>query len=389
MDGEANRSGLGLCAAHQFPRIPAVAMRVPLNDARRQYVALAGEIQAAVRETLESGWYIMGREHDQFEIQWAAYCQCSFAVGLANGTDALEIALRAVGCREGDEVITAANAGGYATSACRILGAVPVYADIDRSLTVSPASVAEALGPRTKAVVVTHLYGKMADVEGVRAVLAGRDIPILEDCAQSHGAMRGGRRAGSLGALAAFSFYPTKNLGALGDGGAIVTDNADYARRARMLRQYGWAEKYHAALPGGRNSRLDELQAAILRRKLPHLDAWNERRRAIVGRYREAAAGTGLRLPHVPGPDFVAHLCVGRHARRDEVRRRLQERGIATAVHYPTPDHRQPAMAGQAWRAVGLAETEAAQGEILTLPCFPEMTPSEIDYVCDAIRVVC
>ena len=184
MDREANRSGVGLYAPRQVPRIPAAAMRVPLCDSRRQYLALAGEIQAAVRETLESGRYIMGREHDQFETEWAAYCQRRFAVLVANGTDALEIALRTIGCREGDEVVTAANAGGYTTAACRILGAVPVYADIDRSLTIAPASVAEALGARTKAVVVTHLYGKMADVDGVRAALAGRDIPILEDCAQ-------------------------------------------------------------------------------------------------------------------------------------------------------------------------------------------------------------
>ena len=199
MDREANRSGVGLYAPRQVPRIPAAAMRVPLCDSRRQYLALAGEIQAAVRETLESGRYIMGREHDQFETEWAAYCQRRFAVLVANGTDALEIALRTIGCREGDDVVTAANAGGYTTAACRLLGVVPVYADIDPYLTISPQSVAEALGARTRAVVATHLYGKSPISTACRTALAGRDIPILEDCTRAHGAQYRGRRAGSLG----------------------------------------------------------------------------------------------------------------------------------------------------------------------------------------------
>ena len=349
------------------------AMHVPLNDSKRQYRALAGEIEAALHETLESGSYIMGGRHQEFESRWAAFCQRRFALGVANGTDALEIALRAVGCGPGDEVVTVANAGGYATTACRLVGAVPVYADIDPlSLTLAPASLATALGPCTRAVIVTHLYGKMADVDAVRQALAGREIAVIEDCARAHGASSRGRRAGSLGDLATFSFYPTKNLGALGDGGAIVTDDPQYAQRIGRLRQYGWSAKYEAVLPGGRNSRLDELQAAVLLRKLPHLETWNQRRRAIVARYRAAAEGSELDLPHAPQPDFVAHLCVARHPRRDDLRRQLAEAGVDTAVHYPIPDHRQPALAGQPWRMVSLAATEAAQRRFSRCRVFPK-----------------
>ena len=361
-------------------------MRVPLNDTKRQYLAMADEIDAAMRATMASGWYVMGDQHSQFETEFAAYCRCRFAVAVANGTDALEIALRVVGCGAGDEVITVANAGGYTTSACVLVGATPVYVDVDTSLTMSPDSAAEALSERTKAIVVTHLYGKMADVAGVWQVVAGRDVAVIEDCAQAHGAMFENCRAGSLGDLGTFSFYPTKNLGTMGDGGAIVTQRPEYAERARMLRQYGWAEKYRAVLPEGRNSRLDELHAAILRKKLPHLDAWNQRRRDIVARYGDAAAGSKLQFVHQPASDYVAHLCIARYPDRDRLQKRLDERGIGTGVHYPIPDHRQESMRGRSWRAVDLPITERAVHEILTFPCFAEMTDGEVDYVCDAIR---
>jgi aminotransferase EvaB len=361
-------------------------MRVPLNNTKRQYLAMADEIDAAMRATMESGWYVMGDEHNRFEAEFAAYCHCRFAVAVANGTDALEIALRVVGCQAGDEVVTVANAGGYTTTACVLVGATPVYVDVDSSLTMSPDSAARALSTRTKAVVLTHLYGKMADVAGVQQVAAGRNIAVIEDCAQAHGAKRADCPAGSLGDLGVFSFYPTKNLGTMGDGGAIVTQRADYAERARMLRQYGWSEKYRAVLPEGRNSRLDELHAAILRKKLPYLDAWNQRRRDIAARYHAAAAGTKLQFVHQPDADYVAHLCVARHTDRDRLQKRLDERGIGVAVHYPIPDHRQESMRSRSWRAEELPMTERAVNEILTFPCFAEMNQSEIDYVCDAIR---
>jgi dTDP-3-amino-2,3,6-trideoxy-4-keto-D-glucose/dTDP-3-amino-3,4,6-trideoxy-alpha-D-glucose/dTDP-2,6-dideoxy-D-kanosamine transaminase len=362
-------------------------MRVPLNDTKRQYLAMADEIDATVRATMAGGWYVMGEEHNRFEAEFAAYCHRPFAVAVGNGTDALEIALRTIGCRAGDEVVAVANAGGYATTAIVLVGATPVFVDVDASsLTMSPDSVAEALSARTKAVVVTHLYGKMADVAGVQQAVAGRQIAVIEDCAQAHGAVWETRRAGSLGDLGAFSFYPTKNLGAMGDGGAIVTERPEYAERARMLRQYGWSEKYQAVLAEGRNSRLDELHAAILRKKLPYLDGWNQRRREIVARYRDAAAGSPLRFVHHPASDYVAHLCVALHPDRDGLKQRLEERGIGAAVHYPIPDHRQESLRGRCWRAVDLPTTERVVREILTFPCFAEMTDSEIDYVCRAIR---
>jgi aminotransferase EvaB len=365
---------------------PAV-MHVPLNDLKRQYLAMADELDAAARAVMAGGWYVMGREHNAFETEFAAYCGRRHAVAVGNGTDALEIALRAAGCQEGDEVLMVANAGGYAAAACLLVGAVPVFADIDaETLTLSPDSLAEAVGPRVKAAVITHLYGKLADMAGVRAALAGRDIVIIEDCAQAHGAMRDGRRAGAFGDLATFSFYPTKNLGAIGDGGAIVTDSDELAQKARLLRQYGWTEKYRAEMPFGRNSRLDELQAAVLRRKLPRLDAWNQRRREIVARYRDAAGNGALTIVHRPGPDYVAHLCVARHPDRQHVIRHFQQHGVETAIHYPIPDHLQPALDRRPWRAVPLPNTEAAVNEIFTLPSFAELTDDEVEHVSTAIR---
>ena len=364
-------------------------MRVPLSDPKRQYLSLADKIDAVVQSVMSGGWYIFGREHDAFEREFAAYCQRQHTVAVANGTDALEIALRALGCGRGDEVITVANAGGYTTMACVQLGVMPVYVDIEpTTLTMSPASVVQALSPRTKAVVVTHLYGMMADLAGICQAIDGRGIHIVEDCAQAHGAMRQGRRAGSFGDLAAFSFYPTKNLGAMGDGGAIVTEDGEIASRLRKLRQYGWEEKYKSVVPGGRNSRMDELQAAILRQKLPCLDRWNQQRRDIVARYHEATRETRLQLVHAAHSDFVAHLCIARHPDRDALRCRLEEKGVSTAIHYPILDHHQPSIQGMPWRAMELPATNSAQAEILTLPCFPEMTESEINYVCDMIRCV-
>ncbi|MGD0899539.1 MAG: DegT/DnrJ/EryC1/StrS family aminotransferase [Thermoguttaceae bacterium] len=362
-------------------------LSVPLNDLRRQYLNLAGELDAAVHAVMSSGRYIMGQQHDAFEREFAAYCGRKYAVAVANGTDALEIALRAAGCGPGDEVITVANAGGYATSACLLVNATPVYVDVDpATLTVLPHAIRPALSSRTKAIVVTHLYGMLADTEAIRGALAGCEVSIIEDCAQAHGARRRGRPAGSFGDLGTFSFYPTKNLGAMGDGGAIVTDDEVIAEHLRRLRQYGWSEKYRSVSPGGCNSRMDELQAAVLRKKLPYLDRWNERRREIVARYGESARGTALRLVHEPVPEYVAHLCIARHHDRDGLCRRLKENGVSTAIHYPLLDHQQESLRKAPWRAMGLPNSESAQGEIVTLPCFAEMTEAEVDCVSDAIR---
>jgi len=364
-------------------------MHVPLNDCRRQYLSLAAEIDAATCRVLMSGWYLSGSETKFFETEFAAYCQRKYVVAVGNGTDALEIALRAVGCGPGDEVVTVTNAGMYTTAAALQVGSIPVFADVEEStLLISPDSVKAVLSDKTKAVVVTHLYGKLANIAGVREAVGARRIAVIEDCAQSHGAEQHGSRAGSFGDIATFSFYPTKNLGAFGDGGAIVMDRSDLFTRVTGLRQYGWDQRYHAAIPYGRNSRMDELQAAYLRVKLPLLDDWNERRREIVQRYIEAAAGSRLQIIHEPEKDYVAHLCVARHPARDDVSRQLRDSGVATAIHYPIPDNEQPALASIPWRAGSLAVAMKAQKEILTLPCFVELTEDEISHVCTVLRQV-
>ncbi len=361
-------------------------MRVPFNNLKRQYLAMADAIQEALQRVAASGWYIMGPEHDAFEREFAAYCGCPHAIAVGNGTDALELALRCAGCGAGDEIVTASNAGGYTTTAVVLVGATPVYADVDpATLTLSPESVAAALSNNTKAVVITHLFGQLGDVAGIRNAIGSKAIFLIEDCAQAHGAMAGGIRAGALGDLGTFSFYPTKNLGALGDGGAVVCGRDDLAGKLRALRQYGWQGRYKAVTPYGRNSRMDEMQAAVLRAKLPHLDEGNETRRGIVARYRAAAKNTRLHIVHAPSPSYVGHLCVALHEDRDALRERLAGLGVDTAIHYPYLDLCQPAMADAVWRAVSLPVSEDAVAHILSLPCFPELTGAEVEQVCDAI----
>jgi dTDP-4-amino-4,6-dideoxygalactose transaminase len=343
-------------------------------------------------EVLNGGWFVLGEQNRSFEAEFASFCGRRHCVGVANGTDALELALRALGCGARDRVATVANAGCYSTTAALALGAIPVFVDVDESLTMAPGDLARTLEqtPGIRAVIVTHLFGQLADVAAIRQVAEDMEVALIEDCAQAHGAVLGGMRAGAFGDLAAFSFYPTKNLGAIGDGGAILCDRDDLADRLRRLRQYGWSERNVVEISGGRNSRLDELQAAILRVKLPHLDRWNTERRRIAGILREAAKQTDLRFPVVSmGADYVAHLCVARHADRDQVRRRLAIAGVSTAIHYPLLDYEQPGLRPLELGTWRLPNSEAAGQEIFTMPCFPGMTSSEIDQVCEAIRSCC
>lgn len=356
-------------------------MKVPLNDLRRRFEASAARVGEAVRQVLTSGQFVMGPQHAAFEQEFASYCGAAFALGVANGTDALEIALRAAGCAAGDEVIISANAGFYAATAALAIGMVPVYADVDpTTLTLDPDAAARMISPRTRAVIVTHLYGNLADMQGFAHAFSGSGLALIEDCAQAHGARSGGRRAGSFGTLAAFSFYPTKNLGAAGDGGAIVTGSEEVAARVRRLRQYGWTDRYVTDGAGGRNSRLDELQAAVLRAMLPDLDRANERRRTIVATYA-ASLAPSLQLVSCTGEESTAHLCVLRHRERDRLRAFLESRGISCGVHYPLLDTQQAALRGREWRAGPLVQSELAVQEILTVPCFPEMTDEETAHV--------
>jgi dTDP-4-amino-4,6-dideoxygalactose transaminase len=362
----------GRAGAH--PRIPVFAF-VPVAE-------LEHALRGAIERVLASRHYVLGKEVDAFEHAFAEYCGARRCIGVGNGTDALELALRALGIGRGSRVATVANAGYYTCTALDAIGAEPVFVDVDESLTMSPVALARVVAD-VDAIVVTHLYGRLAAIDTIVECATRHAKPVVEDCAQAHGAARAGRRAGSFGALGCFSFYPTKNLGALGDGGAIVTSDEALADEVRRLRQYGWSRKYEVSVRGGRNSRLDELQAAVLATKLPYLDASNAERRTIAARYRAGLANRGVLLPAICDDGDVAHLFVVRHARRDALRQALDAAGIASDVHYPIPDHRQSV---RAQPATLLPATEAACAEVLTLPCFPGLAPDAVDRVIAVVR---
>ena len=335
-----------------------------INDLSRQTALLRPDINDAVRRVLDRGWYIHGPELEAFEAAFAAYLNTAHCIGVANGTDSIELALRAIGIGPGSRVATVAIAGMYATTAILACGATPVYVDI------LPGTTNMDLGrlpANLDAIVATHLYGRMEPMSDVLA--AAGAVPVIEDCAQAHGARLHGRAAGTWGTLGCWSFYPTKNLGALGDGGAVTTSDPALAARLRALRQYGWTSKYTATRAGGRNSRLDEIQAAVLLAKLPHLDEWSERRRAI---------SKGYDLVDRPSVESdVVHLFVLRSKNREALRQTLRARGIGAEIHYPIPDYRQGAVALPDHPP--LPETERHCAEVLTLPCFPEMTDEEVE----------
>jgi dTDP-4-amino-4,6-dideoxygalactose transaminase len=376
---------------------------IPQASPGRDYERHRAEIDAALRRAVESGWYILGPEVGAFEAEFAGYLGLREGVGVASGTDAVELALRALGIGPGDAVYTVSHTAVATVVAVERTGATPVLVDIDEgTYTMDPASLAAAIeadprpgGARPAAVVVVHLYGQTAAMAEVMAIARAAGLPVVEDCAQAHGARRDGRTAGTWGDIAAFSFYPTKNLGALGDGGLVATDDAALAARARELRQYGWRDRYVSAVVGV-NSRLDEVQAAVLRAKLPHLDEDNARRRVIAARYdaklggpaagSPAAGGPAVDTPAVgPGVEHVYHQYVVRTRRRDELMAALRERGISTAVHYPVPVHLQPAYAGRLPQVVELPITERVAGEIVSLPIFASLTDDEVDRVAGAI----
>lgn len=357
---------------------------VPLNALSRHIAPLRTELEAAAARAIASGHYVLGPQVAGFETAFADYCGVAHCVGVGNGTDALELALKAVGVAPGDGVVLAANAAMYGTTAVLACGARPVFADIlAEEATLDPDAVERAIAatPGVRALLITHLYGRLARVDALRRVADAHGVALVEDCAQAHGA-RGadGRRAGAYGDAAAFSFYPTKNLGALGDGGAVVCHDDAVASRLRSLRQYGWSSKYDNRLSGGRNSRLDELQAAMLSVLLPHLDAWNAARRNVAEAYAAGIRHPRIALPPMAGEAYVAHLYVVRSTDREALRVHLAEAGVQTDIHYPIPDHRQACLAGHA-ATQPLAQTERDAAEVLTLPCFPEMTDDEVATV--------
>jgi dTDP-3-amino-2,3,6-trideoxy-4-keto-D-glucose/dTDP-3-amino-3,4,6-trideoxy-alpha-D-glucose/dTDP-2,6-dideoxy-D-kanosamine transaminase len=342
-------------------------------------------LRDAAARVLASRWYVLGREVSAFEDDFARFCGTRHCVAVGNGTDALELALRATGVERGDRVAVVANAGYYASTALAAIGAEPLFVDVDETLTMSRASL-EASIQGVDAVVVTHLYGRLAAIEPIVALANEHGIAVIEDCAQAHGAARNGRRAGSFATAGCFSFYRTKNLGALGDGGAVVTSNDEVSERLRALRQYGWSAKYRVEHPGGRNTRLDELQAAFLCVKLPRLAAWNAARVSIARRYQHGLAGLGITLPDFSDDEHVAHLFVIRVQHREALRACLGKAGIGTDVHYPVPDHRQPV---HMLDDLELPMTEAACREVVSLPCYPGLSLTHVDRVVDFVRSFC
>jgi dTDP-4-amino-4,6-dideoxygalactose transaminase len=362
---------------------------VPFVDLRRAYLVAKPAIDAAIDLVLESGRFVLAEQVDTFEKSFAAYCGVEYAVGVSSGTDALHLALRAAGVGPGDEVLTVANAGVPPVTAITLAGAIPVFADVDPvRLTMDPASAESLLTPRTRAVLPVHLYGRCVELAPILDLAQRRGLRVIEDCAQAAGATHQGRLAGAFGDAGCFSFYPTKNLGAMGDGGMVVTRDPELARRVRLLRSYGEVARYDNRLKGI-NSRLDELQAAILLARLPGLDGGNARRRRIATMYRSGLAATGLQLPPEPDDGHIYHLFVARTADRARFREQLQRCGITTLVHYPTPVPLQPAYEEFAPQMRWLPETKRACAEVVSLPMFPELTEGEVDRVIEVCVAVC
>jgi dTDP-4-amino-4,6-dideoxygalactose transaminase len=361
-------------------------VKVPFLDLEPLYRELRDELEAASRRVLASGRYILGDELHGFEREFAAYCGVRYCIGVGNGLDALHVILRGLGIGAGDDVIVPANTFIATWLAVSYAGATPVPVEPDpHTYNMDPDAIEGAITPRTKAIMVVHLYGQPADMDAVNAVAARHGIPVVEDAAQAHGARHNGRRAGSLGHAAAFSFYPGKNLGAFGDGGAVTTNDSALADAVRSLRNYGSAKKYVHDLRGF-NSRLDELQAALLRVKLPKLDEWNARRTRIANAYLTALSGdgSGVELPVVPSwAESVWHLFVVRSRERDALQNRLRDDGIETLVHYPIPPHRQGAYR---WDDRSYPVTERLHRQVLSLPIGPSMTDEQTDAVIRAVR---
>lgn len=359
---------------------------IPVLDLKRQEEGIRAEIDAALARVTERGQFILGAEGKAFERAFAEYCGVKFCVGVGSGTEALQVALMACGIGPGDEVLTVSFTSVATVAAIELAGARPVPVDVDPDwLTMDPGRIPAALTAKTRAILPVHLHGQPADLGPILDLAARHNLPVIEDCAHAHGALYRGKRVGAWGKISAFSFYPTKNLGGYGDGGALVTDDPALAEQARRIRQYGW-DADRVSLRKGLNSRLDEIQAAVLAVKLRYLDDWNTERRRLAGIYDSGLQGSGLRLPlAAPDSTHVYHAYVVRHPRRDLLRAHLARRGVATSIHYPLPVHLQPGYENLNLSAGSLPESEAAAREVLTLPLFPGMHEDELRQVIDAI----
>jgi dTDP-4-amino-4,6-dideoxygalactose transaminase len=360
-------------------------MHVPFVDLRAQHAPLARDIDQALRTVVERGDFIMGAALERFEAEYAAFIGTRHAIGVGTGLAAIELALRAFGVGPGDEVVTAANTFIATVVAILAVGARPVLADMDpATYAIDPDAFAAAITPRTRAVIPVHLFGQPVDLDAVLAVARRHNLVVIEDAAQAHGARYKGKRAGGFGHAAAFSFYPSKNLGALGDGGMITTDDDRAAAALRLLRNYGQRVKYDHAIPGT-NSRLDTLQAAVLSIKLAHLDGWNAARRRHAEAYSSRLGGRVRTPVAAAGREHVYHLYVIETAARDAVQQRLRARQVDSGIHYPVPAHLQEACASLGYKAGDFPVTEAAAARMLSLPMFAELTEAQIEYVSDAL----
>lgn len=365
----------------------ATAITIPAGDLKRQVSGLQPDLDAVIHATLESGWFVLGKRMEQFEDEFARYCGARFGVGVGSGTEAIHIALRALGAGGGDEVITVANTCVPTVSGVSFANATPVLVDCHpHSYTMDPDRLETAISPQTKVIMPVHLYGQSADMDPILDIARRRGIWVLEDCAQAHGTEYKGKKAGTLGDAAAFSFYPSKNLGAFGDAGMVLTSDEELARKMRMIRNYGQERRYYHSIKGF-NSRLDDLQAAILSLKLPRLDGWNARRRAIAAMYAGGISNPLVRLPEeMPYGRHVYHLYPIRTAHRAALQEHLAARGIGTLIHYPVPIHLQESYADLGKPRGSFPESEAHADEELSLPMYPELTDDEVGTVCTALN---
>jgi dTDP-4-amino-4,6-dideoxygalactose transaminase len=357
------------------------------NNPRLQYLAHKQEIDAAVLRVLEKGWYILGQEVEAFESEFASYSNAKYAIGVGSGSEALHLALRACDIGPGDEVITVAHTAVATVAAIEWCGASPVLVDIEPDyFTIDPGKIKVLIGPRTKAIIPVHLYGQSAALDAVMDVARRCGLRVIEDCAQAHGARYCDKPLGSWGDLGCFSFYPTKNLGAMGDGGAVVTSDRELAEKVRLLREYGWSDRYVSRIAGW-NSRLDEIHAALLRVKLRYLDAGNAARSRFASLYCEGLAGTPVAAPRRrPNATHVYHQYVVRSPERDALQAFLKTQGVGALVHYPAPIHLQPAYEGRLRGRDDLQQTERAAREVLSLPIYPELSEPEQDHVIQSIK---
>jgi dTDP-4-amino-4,6-dideoxygalactose transaminase len=354
---------------------------------RLQYLTRKKEIDEAVMRVLNRGRYILGEEVQAFEAEFAAYLGVAYGIGVGSGTEGLHLALAACGIGSDDEVITVSHTAVATVAAIEQAGATPVLVDIDPDFySIDPRRIAAAITPKTKGIIPVHLYGQPADLDPIMEIAAEYQLRVIEDCAQAPGAKYKGKRVGSYGDLASFSFYPTKNLGAIGDGGMVVTDQPELARQVGLLREYGWAERSISHIAGV-NSRLDEMQAAILRVKLPYLDQDNGARARIAAMYQAGLCDGDLMLPTGrQESSHVYHQYVVRTSRRDELQQQLKKLGIAALIHYPVPVHLQPAYCGRLAGSDGLPQTEQAAREVLSLPVYPELSEEDQEVVIAAVR---